>query len=110
MVTLEHQDMLGVDHLILNEAEVTLPHFLKDLQNGCAKRIYQSDEFPDLSKTPIPMWSLLKMNKYAGMGVQYSRGCPFDCEFCSITFLNGRQPRTKSTQQTKRRLRNSQET
>lgn len=99
MVTTEHHDMLGIDFFILNEAEHTLPPFIEDLQNGTPKKIYASEEFPELSKTPIPMWSLLKMNKYAGMGVQYSRGCPFDCEFCSITLLNGRTPRTKSTPQ-----------
>jgi radical SAM superfamily enzyme YgiQ (UPF0313 family) len=99
MVTTEYEDMLGIDYFILNEAEHTLPPFLQDLQSGTAKKIYASSEFPELSKTPIPEWSLLKMKKYAGMGVQYSRGCPFDCEFCSITMLNGRVPRTKSTTQ-----------
>ncbi|MBN1479466.1 DUF4070 domain-containing protein [candidate division KSB1 bacterium] len=99
MVTTEYKNILGVDYFILNEAELTLPLFLKDLKEGHPKRIYSSDEFPDLEKTPAPLWSLLDMKKYAGMGVQYSRGCPFDCEFCSITLLNGRVPRTKSTPQ-----------
>lgn len=99
MATTDYQDMLGIDHFVLNEAEHTLQPFLDDLKNDCAKKVYQTSEFPDLEKTPIPMWDLLKMNKYAGMGVQYSRGCPFDCEFCSITMLNGRIPRTKSTPQ-----------
>jgi len=99
MATTDFQDMLGIDHFVLNEAEYTLSPFLDDLKKGCAKKVYQSAEFPDLSKTPMPMWNLLKMNKYAGMGVQYSRGCPFDCEFCSITMFNGRTPRTKSTPQ-----------
>ncbi|MBN1558722.1 DUF4070 domain-containing protein [candidate division KSB1 bacterium] len=99
MATTDYEEILGVDHFVLNEAEGTLPPFIADLQNGCAKRVYQSEEFPQLSSTPIPMWSLLDMKKYAGMGIQYSRGCPFDCEFCSITMLNGRQPRTKSTGQ-----------
>lgn len=99
MVTTDYQEMLGIDHFILNEAEHTLPPFIQDLENGCAKKVYSSSEFPDLKLTPAPMWELLDMKKYAGMGVQYSRGCPFDCEFCSITMLNGRKPRTKSTSQ-----------
>lgn len=99
MATTDYQNMLGVDHFVLNEAEYTLQPFLNDLQNGCAKKVYRTSDFPELAKTPMPMWNLLKMNKYAGMGVQYSRGCPFDCEFCSITMLNGRVPRTKSTPQ-----------
>ncbi|MBN1464222.1 DUF4070 domain-containing protein [candidate division KSB1 bacterium] len=99
MATTDYREMLGIDHFVLNEAEVTLPLFLADLQKGCAKKVYQSDVFPELSNTPMPMWSLLDMKKYAGMGIQYSRGCPFDCEFCSITMLNGRKPRTKSTRQ-----------
>ncbi len=97
MATTDYEEMLGVDHFVLNEAENTLPPFLHDLKNGDAKRVYKSSEFPQLSETPIPKWDLLKMSKYAGMGVQYSRGCPFDCEFCSITMFNGRIPRTKST-------------
>jgi radical SAM superfamily enzyme YgiQ (UPF0313 family) len=99
MVTTDYQEMLGIDHFILNEAEHTLPPFIQDLEKGCAKKVYSSSEFPELKLTPAPMWELLDMKKYAGMGVQYSRGCPFDCEFCSITMLNGRKPRTKSTTQ-----------
>ncbi|MDZ7314881.1 MAG: B12-binding domain-containing radical SAM protein [candidate division KSB1 bacterium] len=98
LVTMEHESILGVDHFILNEAEATLPLFLEDLQ-GTPKAVYTSAEFPDLDRTPIPQYELLKMNRYAEMAVQYSRGCPFDCEFCSITVLNGRKPRCKSTQQ-----------
>jgi radical SAM superfamily enzyme YgiQ (UPF0313 family) len=99
LMTTNHEEFLGVDHFILNEAEITLPPFLKDLENGTPKHIYRSADFPDLSLTPKPMWSLLKLKKYAAMNIQYSRGCPFDCEFCSITMLNGRKPRTKSIEQ-----------
>jgi len=99
LCTTQYNDLLGIDHFILNEAEITLPLFLEDLKNGNAKRIYQTNEFPDISLAPIPMWELLDMKKYASMSVQYSRGCPYDCEFCSITMLNGRRPRAKDTNQ-----------
>ncbi len=99
LVTTEYKDILGVDHFILNEAEITLPLFLKDLENGTPKHIYTSNEFPDLSLSPVPMWSLLDRKEYAALSLQYSRGCPYDCEFCSITMLNGHRPRTKSKDQ-----------
>ncbi|RPH93876.1 MAG: DUF4070 domain-containing protein [Calditrichaeota bacterium] len=99
LATTEYRDILGVDHFVLNEAEATLQAFIDDLQNGCPQPVYQSAEFPSLEKSPAPQWNLLKMNRYAGMGIQYSRGCPFDCEFCSITMLNGHHPRTKTPEQ-----------
>ena len=99
MVTTEYKNFPGIDHFVLNEAECTLPRFLKDLKNGCPKHVYSSDEFPDLSLTPTPLWSLLDISKYAVMNLQYSRGCPFNCDFCSITMLNGRKPRTKTREQ-----------
>ena len=89
----------NIDHLVLNEAENTLPLFLKDLENGCAKHIYASEERPDIRETPVPLWSLVDSKKYQSMTVQYSRGCPFNCEFCDIVVLNGRKPRTKETSQ-----------
>ena len=99
MFTTEYEEFSDVDHFVLNEAEITLPMFIKDLENGHPKRIYSSKEFPDISITPTPLWSLLDLKKYVNMSIQYSRGCPFNCEFCSITMLNGRRPRTKSTEQ-----------
>lgn len=99
MVTINYKEFPGVDHFVLNEAEVTLPRFLEDLEYGDPKRVYSSKEFPDISDTPIPEWDLLDLKKYASIGIQYSRGCPFNCEFCSITMLNGHKPRTKGTLQ-----------
>jgi radical SAM superfamily enzyme YgiQ (UPF0313 family) len=99
LATTQQKDFLGVDHFVLNEAEITLPLFLEDLNNGNPKHVYSSDKFPDIKKSPVPMWELLEIKKYASLSLQYSRGCPYDCDFCSITMLNGRKPRTKSSTQ-----------
>lgn len=99
LATAEHRQLLGVDHFIIGEAEELLPLFLHDLDEGTPKKIYSTDRFPDIKRTPIPLWSLLKMKRYASIDIQYSRGCPYDCEFCNITQLNGRIPRTKSPEQ-----------
>ncbi len=88
-----------VDHLVLDEAELTLPAFIADLENGCPKRFYRANGYPDMHQTPIPMWGLINMRRYASLNIQYSRGCPFNCDFCNITALFGRIPRTKSSQQ-----------
>ncbi|MFC2036082.1 B12-binding domain-containing radical SAM protein [Chloroflexota bacterium] len=88
-----------IDHLVLSEAENTLPFFLKDLEKGCAKHVYEHEVRPDIKTSPVPLWSLIDKKKYHSMNIQYSRGCPFDCDFCDITVLNGREPRTKTTAQ-----------
>ncbi len=95
----EHEQFPEVDHFVLNEAEVTLAPFLRDLDRGCARRLYASAEFPDLHRTPAPSWELADLNKYASMSIQYSRGCPFDCEFCNVTAMFGHRPRTKTPAQ-----------
>jgi radical SAM superfamily enzyme YgiQ (UPF0313 family) len=89
----------GVDHLVLNEAEITLPTFLEDLSNDYLKPVYKTTLKADMQSSPVPMWDLVDMKKYGLMGLQYSRGCPFNCDFCDVTNLLGHKVRTKSTGQ-----------
>ena len=95
----EHDQFPDVDHFVLNEAEITLPLFLADLEKGEPQRLYQTSEFPDIRRTPAPLWELLDLRHYSDMSIQYSRGCPFNCDFCNITAMFGRRPRTKSAEQ-----------
>jgi len=94
-----HDDIQGVDYFVLDEAEDIFPGFLRDLENGTAKAMYREPRKPDVTQTPVPRFDLIDMQSYHSMGVQFSRGCPFDCEFCDITKLYGRVPRTKSPDQ-----------
>lgn len=94
-----HDEFPDVNHFILNEGEITIPLFLEDLKSGNLKKIYYSDERPDISLAPVPKWDLINLDNYARMALQFSRGCPFDCEFCDIVNLNGRVPRVKSVEQ-----------
>lgn len=93
-----------VDCFVLGEGETTIPLFLADLDKGSLKKIYQPGAWPDITKTPLPAWNLIKLKKYASLCVQYSRGCPFNCEFCDIVLLNGRSPRLKEKQQVLKEL------
>jgi radical SAM superfamily enzyme YgiQ (UPF0313 family) len=95
----EYDQFPDVDHFILNEAEISLPSFLQDLASGNLQRTYNVPEKPELDKTPTPRWDLLQLKSYASMAIQFSRGCPFDCEFCNITALFGHKPRVKSAAQ-----------
>ena len=99
LFTASYEEFDGIDHFVLNEAEITLPLFLDDLKKGTARHIYSSGEFPELNETPVPLFELANMKRYASMNIQYSRGCPFNCEFCDITALFGRKVRTKSAAQ-----------
>ena len=94
-----HDEIPGVTHFVLDEAEEIFPEFLHDLQNGAAKAIYREPRKPDVSLTPVPRFDLIDLKAYYSMSVQFSRGCPFDCEFCDIIKLYGRIPRTKSPEQ-----------
>lgn len=91
----EHDDFPAVDHFVLGEAEASLPPFLADFREGVADRMYRADRLPDVADSPVPRWDLLEIDAYASMAVQYSRGCPYDCEFCNVTALFGRRPRVK---------------
>ena len=99
MFTTEQDKFDEVDHLILNEAELTLPLFLADLDEGRAKRVYSTTEFADIRQSPMPLWELADMRRYASMIIQFSRGCPFNCEFCSVTELFGHRTRLKAADQ-----------
>lgn len=99
LFTADYKSYLTVDHLILNEGEITMPEFLSDLENGNARHIYKTDKWADITKTPVPQWDLLKLKRYSSLNIQYSRGCPFSCDFCDITTLFGHVPRTKDASQ-----------
>ena len=88
-----------IDHFVLDEGEITVPLFLADLEEGNPRRVYTSPERPDIKKTPLPLWDLISFKHYATLSIQYSRGCPFNCDFCDIIILNGRVPRTKASEQ-----------
>lgn len=94
-----HEEFPGVDHFVLNEAEITLPLFLEDLRRGAPGRLYTTTDWAEVTTTPVPMWELIDPRQYATKNIQYSRGCPYDCESCDITVLFGHRPRTKSTAQ-----------
>jgi len=89
----------NVDHFVLNEAELTLPSFLGDWAAGHPKRFYRTSEYADLRQTPEPLWKLLDLRRYATMSIQFSRGCPFNCDFCNVTALLGHRVRIKTSLQ-----------
>ncbi len=90
----------GIDFLILDEGEITLPQFIEAIERGETSGIFRSNgEKPDVTTSPIPRFDLLDLNAYNEMSVQFSRGCPFQCEFCDIIVLYGRKPRTKTPAQ-----------
>ncbi len=99
LFTLEHTRFPEVDHFVLNEAEESLPEFLRDLERGTPRRVYSASSFPDIRQTPAPLWEIANLRHYASVSVQFSRGCPFDCDFCNVTSLFGHRPRTKTTAQ-----------
>jgi len=95
----EWEQFPEVDHFVLNEGEITLPLFLADLAKGNPQRVYTSNEYADITTSPVPAWELVKIHQYDSLSIQYSRGCPFNCDFCNITAMLGHRPRTKSSAQ-----------
>lgn len=98
-VSTSAEQLPGADHIFVGEAETTLPEFVSDLERGEPRRVYQAAERPALTGTPAPDFRLVEMKRYSAMSVQYSRGCPFNCEFCDIIEIYGRVPRTKTNEQ-----------
>jgi radical SAM superfamily enzyme YgiQ (UPF0313 family) len=99
LFTTEHELFDEVDHFVLGEAELSLAPFLADWQQGKAQQFYQADGFADIRTTPVPLWELADLQRYVCAGIQFSRGCPFDCDFCNVTAMYGRRPRTKTAGQ-----------
>jgi len=99
LFTMEHDQFPEVDHFVLNEAELTLPLFLADLADGRAQPLYATNEYPDIHQTPAPLWQLANLKHYDSVSIQFSRGCPFSCDFCNVTALLGHRPRTKTAPQ-----------
>ncbi|MFH1135198.1 MAG: B12-binding domain-containing radical SAM protein [Pseudomonadota bacterium] len=93
------EQIKGVDHFLLGEVEEIFPTFARDLAQGQAQPLYKAPDYPELNQTPAPQWDLIDFSNYTSMLMQYSRGCPFDCEFCDVVALFGRRPRYKSPEQ-----------
>jgi radical SAM superfamily enzyme YgiQ (UPF0313 family) len=90
---------LKVDHVVIGEAESLIAGLAHDLEQGTASPVYKAGERPAMETSPLPDFSLIKMNRYSTMAVQASRGCPFNCEFCDIIEIYGRRPRVKAVSQ-----------
>lgn len=104
LFTTGYQDFPEIPHFVLGEAEDVMGQLLADMQAGTLQPVYRSTKWPDVHDTPVPRWDLIRLADYVSMPVQFSRGCPFNCEFCDIVILNGRVPRTKTPAQMVREL------
>jgi radical SAM superfamily enzyme YgiQ (UPF0313 family) len=90
---------INANHVVIGEAETLIATLARDLEQGSAGPVYQADERPAMETSPLPDLSLIRIRRYSTMAVQYSRGCPFNCEFCDIIEIYGRRPRTKAVWQ-----------
>jgi len=99
LFTTGHEAFTEIKHFVLGEAEELMPQVVADLQSGQLQPVYRAEGRPDITRTPVPRWDLIDLRHYVTMSVQFSRGCPFDCEFCDIIVMNGRVPRTKTPEQ-----------
>ena len=104
LFTTGHEDFPEIEHFVLGEAEELMPQLIADMRAGTVRREYVADGRPDVRHVPVPRWDLINLRHYVTMAVQFSRGCPYDCEFCDIIVMNGRVPRTKSPDQLLREL------
>ena len=104
LFTTGHADFPEVKHFVLGEAEDIMPELVADMVSGKLRKFYRCEERPDIWKTPVPRWDLINFKHYVLMPLQFSRGCPFNCEFCDIIVMNGRVPRLKSNEQMIREL------
>jgi radical SAM superfamily enzyme YgiQ (UPF0313 family) len=94
-----YQEIEGVDHFVLGEGECTIPQFREDLEQGRPQDVYHPNGRPEIDEVPVPRFDLCEVGLYETMPLQFSRGCPFDCEFCDIVNLFGHRVRTKSPRQ-----------
>lgn len=99
LFTADYPSYPQVDYLVLNEGEITIPQFLADLERGEPRHLYMTEDYPDIQESPAPMWELFDMKQYDSMCIQFSRGCPFNCDFCNVTVFLGHRPRTKTAAQ-----------
>jgi radical SAM superfamily enzyme YgiQ (UPF0313 family) len=99
LFTTGHEMFPEIPHFVLGEAEEVMPQLVADIQNGRLQPVYRALQRPDVTRCPVPRWDLINLRDYVTMSVQFSRGCPYDCEFCDIIVMNGRVPRTKAPAQ-----------
>jgi len=96
LFTTGHEAFPEIPHFVLGEAESVMPKLISDMEHGTVQRCYQASDHPDLRQVPVPRWDLVELKHYSTMAVQFSRGCPFNCDFCDIIVMSGRVPRTKT--------------